>query len=137
MIRKSTIRLAAVSALLAATAIGGAATAQYTIDDPTKLQPVPNDYQPEKTAWGDPDLQGMWPAATMIPLLKEGLYPRRIMAGMARRPSSVTEAPTIPVAVANSVPVTSVATPTAPGMAPITSCTLRKSLSRMPARSTI
>jgi hypothetical protein len=61
MIRKSTIRMAVASALLAATALGGAATAQYAIDDPTKLQPIPNDYQPQKTAWGDPDFTGTWP----------------------------------------------------------------------------
>ncbi len=25
------------------------------------LPPVPHNYQPKKTAWGDPDLRGMWP----------------------------------------------------------------------------
>jgi hypothetical protein len=25
------------------------------------LPPVPHDYQPKKTSWGDPDLSGMWP----------------------------------------------------------------------------
>jgi hypothetical protein len=33
--------------------------------------PSPNagaGYTPPKTAWGDPDLQGMWPTVTMIPL---------------------------------------------------------------------
>jgi hypothetical protein len=25
------------------------------------LPPVPHDYQPKKTSWGDPDLRGMWP----------------------------------------------------------------------------
>src|SRR6187549_3350110 len=29
--------------------------------DLTVLQPIPNDYQPKKTAWGDPDLRGTWP----------------------------------------------------------------------------
>jgi hypothetical protein len=60
MIRKSTIRLAAASALLAATAIGSAALAQ-AVADPTVLQSVSDDYQPKKTAWGDPDLTGTWP----------------------------------------------------------------------------
>ncbi len=29
--------------------------------DLTVLQPIPNDYQPKKTAWGEPDLRGTWP----------------------------------------------------------------------------
>jgi hypothetical protein len=29
--------------------------------DLTKLQPVPDTYQPKKTAWGDPDFTGKWP----------------------------------------------------------------------------
>jgi hypothetical protein len=29
--------------------------------DLTVLQQIPNDYQPKKTAWGDPDLRGTWP----------------------------------------------------------------------------
>lgn len=61
MIRKSTIRMAAASALLAATALGGAALAQEAPADPTVLQPVPDDYQPAKTQWGDPDFTGTWP----------------------------------------------------------------------------
>ena len=48
----------------------------------------------------------------------------------------MTEAPTMPVAVANSAPVMSVATPIAPGTPPMSSCTLLKSLSTIPARST-
>ena len=60
--RKSTLRLATASALLATAAMAGtAALGQEAIADPTKLQPIPDDYQPEKTAWGDPDFTGTWP----------------------------------------------------------------------------
>lgn len=62
MTRKTTLRIAASAALLAVTAVGGTAIAQQTaVADPTKLQPVPDDYVPEKTAWGDPDFTGTWP----------------------------------------------------------------------------
>ena len=60
MIRKFTIRLAAASALLATTAMGGAALAQ-AVSDPTVLQPISDEYQPKKTLWGDPDFTGTWP----------------------------------------------------------------------------
>jgi len=30
-------------------------------EDLTRLPPASNDYQPERTAWGDPDLRGGWP----------------------------------------------------------------------------
>lgn len=58
---KTTIRLAAASVLLATTAFGTAAIGQEAPADPTVLQPVSDDYQPEKTSWGDPDLSGTWP----------------------------------------------------------------------------
>jgi catechol 2,3-dioxygenase-like lactoylglutathione lyase family enzyme len=29
--------------------------------DPTVLPPIPNDYAPAKTSWGDPDFRGSWP----------------------------------------------------------------------------
>jgi hypothetical protein len=32
------------------------------------LQPVPNDYKPKKTAWGDPDLRGTWPIDSIASL---------------------------------------------------------------------
>jgi len=35
--------------------------AQAVPDDLTVMPPVPTDYQPKKTAWGDPDLRGTWP----------------------------------------------------------------------------
>lgn len=58
---KTTLRLAAASALFATAAFGTAAIAQYAVSDPTVLQPIPNDYQPSKTEWGDPDFTGGWP----------------------------------------------------------------------------
>ena len=36
--------------------------------DLTKLQPVPNDYKPKKTSWGDPDLRGTWPIDSIASL---------------------------------------------------------------------
>jgi hypothetical protein len=59
--RKTTLRLAAASVLLATAAFGTAAIGQEAPADPTVLQPVSDDYQPQKTAWGDPDLTGTWP----------------------------------------------------------------------------
>ena len=29
--------------------------------DLTKLPPIPQDYQPAKTSWGEPDFRGGWP----------------------------------------------------------------------------
>jgi hypothetical protein len=58
---KTTLRLAAASVLLATAAFGSAAIAQQAPADPTVLQPVPDDFQPKKTAWGDPDFTGTWP----------------------------------------------------------------------------
>ena len=76
--RKSTLRLAAASALVASAAIGASAFAQGTptakeaaevsvtrgpkaVADPTKLLPIPQDYHPKKTLWGEPDFTGTWP----------------------------------------------------------------------------
>lgn len=61
MTRKTTLRLAAASALIALTALGSAAFGQQAVADPTVLQPIPNDFTPKKTAWGDPDFTGTWP----------------------------------------------------------------------------
>ena len=55
---RRTIRLAlAAGAALAA----GPLAAQQTPADLTTIPPVATDYQPNKTAWGDPDLRGTWP----------------------------------------------------------------------------
>src|SRR5688500_9874327 len=37
------------------------ATAQEAPADLTVMPPVSTSYQPNKTAWGDPDLRGTWP----------------------------------------------------------------------------
>jgi hypothetical protein len=44
-----------------ALALAAAPSAAATPDDLTVLPPVPTDYQPAKTAWGDPDFRGGWP----------------------------------------------------------------------------
>jgi hypothetical protein len=74
--RKTTLRLAAASVIIAAAGLGSSAllaqgkapvvTAEETrgpkaVPDPTKLLPVPQNYHPKKTQWGDPDFTGMWP----------------------------------------------------------------------------
>jgi hypothetical protein len=49
-------------AALACTALTTPVAAQsYIPDDLTVMPPVPTDYQPGRTEWGDPDLRGMWP----------------------------------------------------------------------------
>jgi hypothetical protein len=76
---KTTLRLAAASALVASAAVGATAVfaqaapktteaaevaitrGPKAVADPTKLLPVPQDYHPKKTSWGDPDFTGMWP----------------------------------------------------------------------------
>ena len=71
MSTRSTLRLTVASALLAAasfTTLGlasasaqqPAAATSASPQDLTKLPPLPN-YQPKKTAWGDPDFRGTWP----------------------------------------------------------------------------
>ena len=47
--------------LLAATCLAAPATAQGVPDDLTVMPPVPNDYRPATTEWGDPDFTGTWP----------------------------------------------------------------------------
>ncbi|MFC3097457.1 hypothetical protein [Alteraurantiacibacter palmitatis] len=54
--------IAAIGALaLATTALVTPVAAQPVPDDLTVMPPVPTDYQPARTPWGDPDLRGMWP----------------------------------------------------------------------------
>jgi hypothetical protein len=50
---------AALAAALVATPT--VVTAQAVPADLTTMPAVPTDYQPKKTAWGDPDLRGTWP----------------------------------------------------------------------------
>jgi hypothetical protein len=66
--RPAKLRTVALSALLAAAACCTATVAQTPAATPatapqdlTVLPPVPKTYQPKKTAWGEPDLRGMWP----------------------------------------------------------------------------
>ena len=40
---------------------GPAALAQDTPKDLAAIPPVPKSYKPKKTAWGEPDLSGLWP----------------------------------------------------------------------------
>ena len=55
-------RNAATAAIAASLlAIPSAALAQQVPADLTTMPPVHTDYQPKKTAWGDPDLRGVWP----------------------------------------------------------------------------
>jgi hypothetical protein len=59
-----TIRNVAAGALLAAVSVSALtvpASAQAVPEDLTTMPAVPTDYQPEKTAWGDPDFRGTWP----------------------------------------------------------------------------
>jgi len=65
MKRLKTVRNIMAGAMLAAvsiTSLGTApASAQDVPDDLTVMPPVPTDFDPPKTAWGDPDLRGTWP----------------------------------------------------------------------------
>jgi hypothetical protein len=65
MIPQSTLRSTLAGALFAAVSLAslsaGPAAAQDVPADLTTMPPVPTDYQPKKTAWGDPDLRGTWP----------------------------------------------------------------------------
>ena len=61
MISLKSIRNVTAGALLAATALAVPATAQQVPADLTTMPPVPTDFQPKKTSWGDPDLRGTWP----------------------------------------------------------------------------
>jgi len=73
--------------------------------------------------------------AVITPLDSFSSYPAFSIAGKAIRPIRATTAPTMPVAVANSVQVTKAATAIEPGSARRPTCKLKKSLSRMLARS--
>ena len=51
----------ALAAAACVVALPNMAAAQAVPADLTTMPPVPTDYQPKKTAWGDPDLRGTWP----------------------------------------------------------------------------
>ncbi len=76
------------------------------------------------------------PPAVIAPAAPLMLYPPLSIAGSASRPISVTQAPTIPVAVAKIEQVTIVATASAPGTRAVARCRLWNSLSMSFARST-
>jgi hypothetical protein len=60
MTRKTYLAIA--GALMAASALAAPAVAQQQAPaNLTVLPPIPNDYRPGKTAWGDPDFRGTWP----------------------------------------------------------------------------
>ena len=49
------------AAATAALALAAPLAAQDAPADLTVMPPVPTDFQPQRTAWGDPDLRGTWP----------------------------------------------------------------------------
>ena len=57
----SMLSKAAVVAVAASTLLAGPTVAQPVPADLTVMPPVPTDYQPKRTSWGDPDLRGTWP----------------------------------------------------------------------------
>ena len=65
MTRFKTFRGAVAGAMLAAVSISALSSspvlAQAVPADLTTMPPVPTDYTPKKTEWGDPDLRGTWP----------------------------------------------------------------------------
>ncbi len=76
------------------------------------------------------------PPAVIAPADTPVEYPARSIAGSASRPISVTTAPTMPVAVANTAQVNSVATASEPGTRASARCRLLNSFSIRFARST-
>ena len=58
---KTRFRNATTAAAVAALAVVALPASSQEASDLTVLQPVKGDYQPGKTAWGDPDLRGTWP----------------------------------------------------------------------------
>lgn len=57
-LRASSVAAVAVAASLLS---ASPAAAQAVPADLTTMPPVPTDYKPKKTSWGDPDLRGTWP----------------------------------------------------------------------------
>ena len=82
MIPVKTIRYAAAGALFAAvslTSLAAPAAAQAVPADLTVMPPVPTDYQPKKTPWGDPDLRGTFPIDNIasLPMNRPAQYGNR------------------------------------------------------------
>jgi len=71
----STIGKALAAASLAALAATGV-VAQEVPDDLTVMPPVPTDFDPPRTAWGDPDLRGMYPIDNIasLPMQRPAQY---------------------------------------------------------------
>ncbi|MFC3101754.1 hypothetical protein [Altererythrobacter lauratis] len=72
--------IAAIGAIaLATTALVSPAAAQPVPDDLTVMPPVPTDYQPARTPWGDPDFRGMWPIDNIasLPMNRPAQYGNR------------------------------------------------------------
>ena len=61
MNRRITISNLIAGAALAAVSLSAPSVAQSVPEDLTVMPPVPHDYVPKKTEWGDPDLRGTWP----------------------------------------------------------------------------
>src|SRR5262247_2805218 len=48
-----------------------------TLSLPLAAQQAPKPYTPPKTPWGDPDLQGQWPAVANIPMQRPANFGTR------------------------------------------------------------
>jgi hypothetical protein len=69
----------AIALVLAGATLATSAPAQNAPADLTVMPPVPNNYTPTKTAWGDPDFTGMWPINDIaeIPVSRPDKYGNR------------------------------------------------------------
>lgn len=63
-----TLRVSLIAAAASLLASPGIAPAQDVPADLTVMPPVPDDYRPKKTAWGDPDFRGTWPIDSIASL---------------------------------------------------------------------
>lgn len=78
-------RAVTISLTLAAAVL---ATLPAAAQAPSSSAKAETKYTPAKTPWGDPDLQGIWPAATMIPLQRRAAAP--LQTGAPRRRNTGT-----------------------------------------------
>lgn len=67
------------AAAVALTAAQGPVAAQAVPEDLTTMPPVPTDYQPARTAWGDPDMRGKFPIDNIasLPMNRPAAYGNR------------------------------------------------------------